>query len=254
MLKMIIAKIGNAVIKNSHHILFAVSLGCVATIPVVTAKDTVKALNRIDGEERSKKETIKRIWTCYIPTAGITVASILAVTGTHISNQKRYASLAGAYIASKEFYDRYQSKVKEAIGEDKEKDIRQAIKDDLKENYLDVNSKKKFRVYEPYTNQTFWTTSEQLLWAEINLNKTLQTAGWVPLNMFFEMIPGAKCKKAGDKIGWQVGEDQWDWNWSYYPGVPWISVETRPYKDDNGDPMLVLVFGMNPSEPIFEEG
>ena len=255
----ILTRIGNGVIHNAPKILFVTSMGLAVAVPIVAAKNGVDAANHIFDEEFEQKrrlnikEKVRLVWTDYIPTVGLTAAELLTIYGMRAVDQKRYMTAVGMYAASKEAYGRYMNKVKEAVGEEKEKDIRESLKEDNKKNFMAVNADKKFRVYEPFSNQTFWTTNEQLLWAELTINKLVQQTGWASLNQFLELIPGTKCRKDCDKIGWAIGNDTWDWNWSFYPGVPWIDIQPRMAENDEGQPMCVLAFGMPPAEPDFDD-
>lgn len=255
----ILTRIGNGVIHHSPTILFLTSMGLTIANPIVAAKNATDAANHIFDEELERKERlstkdkVKLVWKDYIPTVGLTAANLLTIYGMHTVDTRRYLAVVGMYAASKEAYDRYQGKIKEVIGVEQEKDIREKLKEENRKNFMGVNAEKKFRVYEPFSNQTFWTTNEQLLWAELNINKLVQQTGWASLNQFLEMIPGTKCRKDADKIGWAIGTDTWDWNWSFYPGVPWIDVKPRMAEDDNGNTICVLAFGMPPAEPDFDD-
>lgn len=247
----IFVRVGSSVARNAHKILFGTSVILAVSVPVVAAKNAADATNHIydeeldRGERLSTKDKIKESWKYYIPTIGLTAAELLSIYGMHEVNQKRYAAILGSYLASKEFYDNYQEKVKETIGEEKEKDIRESLKN------VKASTDDKFKVYEPFSNQFFTVSKEQLLWAELTLNKMFHEHGWVTLNQFLELIPGTKCRKDCDKIGWGVGMDSWDYNWSFY-GTPWIDVRPQIGNDDNGDPIMVLRFGMPPAEPDFD--
>lgn len=248
----ILATIGNTVIKNSHRILFATTVAGAIVTPVIAVKNTFDSAHDIQNEELElkknldTKEKVKLVWKNYIPTAGMMAFTVISAVGMHTSNQKRYAAIVGLYSASREFYSQYQEKVKEEIGEEKERDIREELKN-LKET-----PSGKFRVYEPFSNQYFWTTTEQLMWAELTVNKMFQQDDWVSLNDFLELLPGAKQRKEGDKIGWDRYTDSSAWDWSFY-GTPWIDVKPQIADDDEGEPIMVLRFGMPPKEPIFDE-
>lgn len=120
------------IVRNSPTILTALSGAGTISAVIFAVKDTPKAERRIALRKQelgvsklTPMETVKVCWPVYIPTAGMTLASIACGVGANSINIKRNATLAGLYATTERTMREYQNRVVEAIGEEAEKDIRE---------------------------------------------------------------------------------------------------------------------------------
>ena len=70
-----------------------------------------RVVKPVTGEEFTKKEIAKLTWKCYIlPTVSFVITAALII-GSDISNRKKYAALASAFVALNEFHRDYEQQI-----------------------------------------------------------------------------------------------------------------------------------------------
>lgn len=123
--------------KHSPEILTGVGIAGMIGTTVMAVKATPKAVALIDErkkeeglEELHPIEVVKTAWKCYIPAAITGAASIACLIKAVSINTRRNAALVTAYNLSKNALEEYHEKVKETIGEKKEKIIHDQIAQD----------------------------------------------------------------------------------------------------------------------------
>lgn len=187
--------------------------------------EEVKDMRYIDESER--KKDLAYIYTqntitvakLYAPAAIIGVASITALTGSHVAMNRRNAALTAGYAAVSKAYDEYRQRVQEEMGEDKEKQLYLGLR---KEKVVDEDGKKvKTLVADPnglspYARffdecSTEWTKDPELNRVFIScqqtwLNQMLQAKGHVFLNEAYDAL-GLERSSAGAVVGWVISED-----------------------------------------------
>ena len=131
-LKTFLKRSGRFIVRNSPTILTALSAGGTVTAVIFAVKDTPKAERLIQKRKEELNvdrlppvEVFKACWPVYIPTAGMTLASIACGIGANSIHLKRQAALVGLYTTTEHTLREYREHVVEAIGEDAEKEIHQ---------------------------------------------------------------------------------------------------------------------------------
>lgn len=79
------------------------------------------------GEDATKGEVAKKAWKYYIPPTllgGLTIASIITL---NIEHDKKYAALLGAYTIAKADKEKLGNKLKDLVGEEKAKEIKETL-------------------------------------------------------------------------------------------------------------------------------
>lgn len=127
-------------LEHSPAILTTLSGVGTVTAVIFAVKDTPKAEKRIEARKQEldvaklpAMEVVKACWPVYIPTAGMTLISLMCGFGANSINLKRNAALAGMYATTERTLHEYQNRVIDAIGEEAEKDIRQQAETAAKE-------------------------------------------------------------------------------------------------------------------------
>lgn len=197
--------------RNASTILTcAGSVGVVAT-SVLAVKATPKALSILEkseeekGEKLTKVEVVKIAAPAYIPAIVTGVATIACIFGANILNKHQQAALMSAYALLDNSYKEYKAKVEELYGEDADSEIRKEIaKDHYNDTDISVNENMQL-FYDEFSQRYFESTTEKVLQAEYNLNKTLSTDYGVFLNEFYEML-GLETVDYGDYLGWSSYE------------------------------------------------
>lgn len=234
--------------KNASTILTCVGgIGVIAT-SVMAVKATPKALSLLDeakeekGEELTKTEVVKVAGPAYIPAIITGTATIACIFGANILNKRHQAALMSAYALLDNTYKDYQNKVKELYGEDIDGVVRDEIaKDKYKDADISVSDEKQL-FYDEYSQRYFESTTEDVLRAEMNINRALNDHGGAYLNDYFELI-GLESTDYGDHLGWSAC-DLYETYWSN-----WIKFEHRKtFIDDDLEVTIVSII----TEPTFD--
>lgn len=245
---------------------FAGTIGVVGTA-VLAAHGHLKAqdvLNDISFEEDTEfveraEVIVKNTWKDYAPAVvcGIfTVACILGSNHAHLKTEAALVALTGV-IGSR--LKGMNKAVLQEFGKEKLEEIRgRIISEEVKENkdkYKKI-AKKKDRsdgdvYYEPFTEQYFWATEEEILRAETELNKMFQKDGSVTLFQFLEMLPGnLDVPTWADDMGWYMGDGSFDIEGSFY-GY-YISINPTPTEVEGDHQCNMLNYTVCPAEPSLE--
>ena len=159
----------------------------------------------------------QRVAKLYAPAIVLGALSIAALTKSHSILNKRNASLTLAYAAAVESYDEYVSRVRAALGDEKEKELRYGLEDHTVVEDTDKGPKKVVekratagslysRFYDefarnwqpdPEMNRIFITNQERYL------NDRLHARGHVFLNEAYDAL-GLERSPAGQVVGWTL--------------------------------------------------
>ena len=232
--------------KNASTILTCVGgIGVIAT-SVMAVKATPKALSLLDeakeekGENLTKTEVVKIAGPAYIPAIITGTATIACIFGANILNKHHQAALMSAYALLDNTYKDYQNKVKELYGEDIDSVIKdEIVKDKYKNTDISVSEEKQL-FYDEYSQRYFESTTEDMLRAEMNLNRALTECGGVYLNEYFELI-GLEPTDYGNHLGWSASEI-YETYWSN-----WVEFEHRKVFIDDLEVTIVSIV----NEPTF---
>ncbi len=255
-------KIGYRFRKCSPEILLGLGIVGMVTTTVMAVKSTPKALSILDEaldtkcqeeygesmspacfdiiycfrEEFGTKELIKATWKCYIPATAIGVTSICCLIGAGSKNFRKKAALEAAYGISVATMSEYQNKVVEAIGEKKEKVIRDAIaKDKLEQNPVANNTviltgNGGTLCYDIISGRYFRTDIETVRRIANELNSSLLRDMYVCLNDFYSAV-GMEEIKLGNEMGWNVEDGLIDLEFSSQlssDNEPCLVIDFRP--------------------------
>lgn len=210
-----------------------VSAGVVAT-GILASIATSKAQKKVEedrkeaeekGEEYGRKEAVESGLKYYIPTAAVSVATILCVLIADGQHRKTEATLVGSATAIGAMFNKYKSKLQELYGNDiHEKVVKAIAKEPVEDTYLscgsmfgntslDFGSAEKDEVvhtfYEPMTKRYFDATFSKVLQAEYHLNRNFILGMDVSINDFFEFL-GLAPVDGGDNFIWAWGVDGLD--------------------------------------------
>lgn len=232
--------------KDSPKILFVVGvvgvvgttiLACRATLKLEKTLevfkedvDKVKVLsddsthNESDNKKFYNKEMAKvyvkgtvKIVKLYGPSVLLGVASIGALTTSHVTLTRRNTSLMAAYSAVSASFDAYRQRVREELGDEKELDIHHAARIeklavDGKTQALRVADPNKWSPYARFFEESNrnWNKNAEFnrlfIQAQQNyLNHLLQARGHVFLNEVYDAL-GIERSSAGQVVGWVMGQ------------------------------------------------
>lgn len=233
--------------KHSPEILVGIGLASMATSTVLAIKATPKALELIQNEDTDEKDIdiwrkIKITWKEYIPAISCCVGGgICIISAMHI-NSKRSAALATAYAISERTLLTYRDKVIETIGEKKEKQIRQSIRQDSinsnqpVESKVIITQKGNTLIKDEYSGRYFRSDLDSIRKASNDLNRTMLHDNYISLNQWYTAI-GLEIIKDGYRLGWNIDK-----------GLIELDFDTCLVGDE---PCIVMGYSRQP-EPSFD--
>lgn len=242
--------IQTAMKKHSPEILTGIGIAGMITTTVMAVRATPKALILIEEKKNDENtdrltpvETVKAVWTCYIPAAVTGVMSVVCLVGASSVNARRNAALATAYTLSESALKGYQEKVIETIGEKKEQVIKDSIaKDKLEQNPVGkreviITEKGNTLCYDAVSGQYFRSDIDIIKKAVNEINRNMLTDMHVSLNDFYYEI-GLDNTKLGDYLGWNVDD-----------GLIELSFSSQLAAD--GTPCLVMDYQVAPKYEFY---
>ncbi len=254
---------------NSQQICTGVGVVGVVTTTVMAVKATPKACYLIDlaveqkigqdedidycglspynvGEEvriLGLVDTVKAVWKCYIPTAIIGSLTIACFIAAYKNGSAKQAAIASAYSLAEKTLKDYQEKVTEIVGEDKEKEIRDAVA----KKYLDQTSLEEIipfgngvhLCYDSISGRYFKSDVETVRAKVNDFNHELNEDYYADLNYWYIIL---ELPSVG--IGHQLG-----WNANSLMDITFSS-QIAP----NGEPCIVLDYGNRLPTPYYRDG
>lgn len=200
--------------KNAPSILTGLAVAGVVTTVVLAIKATPKADEAFkevtEKEEVTKLEIVKAVVPHYIPTIISGSATIACMVGSHTISLKRQAALASLYSISETALKKYEDKVVEKIGEKKNTEIKDEIRQDMVGSYRVVDNELiptgkpgETLCFDAFSGRYFYNDMESIRSAINDLNYCLMSDMWVSLNELYYAI-GLNGIKLGDELGWNV--------------------------------------------------
>lgn len=163
-------------------------------------------------------KTILDVTKLYAPAAGLMMISVAMLTGSHVTLNRRNASLTAAYASVDKAFEEYRKRVKDELGEEKDRNFRYGTRT-VEETVQTDEGKKKVvkhtRVAEGQPSQyarffdescADWKRNAEynkiFLQAQQNyFNDMLKARGHVFLNEVYDAL-GLPRSQAGAVVGW----------------------------------------------------
>ncbi len=264
--KQILTKAQLLISNNSQQILTGIGIAGVVTTTVIAVKVTPKACYLIDlaAEEKANKEdlyisdargieenlhilgpvdTIKTAWKCYLPVVimgGLTIACFI---GAYKNGAAKQAAIASAYSLAEKTFKDYQEKVVEIVGEDKDKEIRDAV---AKKQLEQTNSEEIIPIgngvhlcYDTISGRYFKSDVETIRSKMNDFNHELNGDYYSDLNYWYIIL---------DLPNISIGHDL-GWNADRLMDISFSS-QIAP----NGEPCIVLDYGRSQPSPFYRNG
>lgn len=241
--------------KHMPQLLLGCAIGGAVSTTVLTVYGTVKTVRTIDelNKEESitnhvdtvdKVKAVAKYWVAPAIMLGGTIFCICELNAVHVHKEAALAAM-GAMWKNK------YSTLEEEVKNDQKSGAKikeQAVQKELQRAAQDGSGQIQpvagtFLCWEPYSRQFFHATEQQLLWAELTANKEHATRGFLTLNDFLMLLPGAKKVDFGDELGWFPGSDP-DM-WVYQKGTAFIDIDTSLQHID-GQECAVLQYSLKP--------
>lgn len=219
-LKLIAQNAGKVLNKNSPTILTGMAVAGFVTTIIFAVKATPKALEILEQERVmrrdydnnrpiTKKDIVKLTWKAYLPTTLMGATSIGCMIFANRISLRRNAVLSSLYAISEKTLKEYQDKVVETIGENKNRKIKEDLKQDLikkdppKDSSIILTGKGDTLCYDVLSGRYFKSDIETIRKIENETNKKLLSNMWVSLNEVYSDL-GLPSIDLGRDIGWDV--------------------------------------------------
>lgn len=203
---------------HSPELLIGFGLAGMVVSTVLAVKATPKAMklreetmlerDAFNPDKCEKRRIVKAVLPAYIPAIVVMAASAACIIGGSATNYKRNAALAAALHMSEATLTSYQNKIEEIVGEEKAKEVRQAVaKEDIRKNVSGKNDpvmgKGSTRCYDRFAGRPFWSDKELLRSAALELNEDLFEEDRVTLNDFYYKL-GLESTDVGSMLAWNM--------------------------------------------------
>lgn len=206
--------------KKMPEILTSASLIGICSTVGCTIHDTICFSEKVKHiDTKNKKEVCKTVISEYRHTFFSAIFTGGLVVYSHIYNKNRYFALATAYNA-----------LCAGVGTISKASI-------IDEFDRETGPDDEELYYDMYGDIYFNCSENKLLWAIIQINKHMQTYGYVTLNDWYRYL-GLKEKWYGESVGWDMDSVGEFYNTSWIE--PYIE---RSYIDDS---MVCNILFMNP--------
>ena len=230
---------------NSPTILTCIGAAGVVGTAVLTGKAVVKASKLLEeareekGEDLTPIETLQVAGPTYAPAVLTGVATITCIFGANNLNKKKQAALISAYTLLDRSYKDYKEKVNELYGEGTDRNVRNELaKDQYDENDISVDGDKQL-FYDEFSERYFESTTEKVLKAEYELNKTIAVDCGAFLNEFYKLL-GIDRTDYGDCMGWPSFELAETY------GYCWVDFEHTKVTMDDGLECTIITMRQAP--------
>jgi hypothetical protein len=209
---------------NAPGILTGVGVVGAISTSVLSVKATIKAKDilaeetdrrfrdipdiGIDEAKRfTKSETVKLVWTEYIPPAGTLAVTVAAIVCANRISAGRMAALATAYSLNEKRFSEYRDKVVEKFNPNKERQLRDEIAQDRvtenppKESQIIITGNGDVMCLDIPTERYFKSNMEKLRQVMNDINAQVNEFGSAPLSDFYVAL-GLKETPYSEDLGW----------------------------------------------------
>ena len=220
-------------LKNSPLILSIIASVGVVSTTVMAVKATPKVCKKLEeakedkGEDLTKFEIVKTAAPLYLPAVLCGTSTIACIISANALNKRKQMALASAYALMDHSYKEYRDKVIQAVGEEKEAEIRATALDDRSSRRGDLIYKNKNGMstfYEPYSDTYFKAEYSFVIESIYHFNRNFILRGESEINELFSIL-GIKEK-----------DELWGLGWNCYAageyGYQWIDVFVRRHADE----------------------
>lgn len=208
-------------LQNAPSILTGIGVVGAATTAVLAGKASFKASDRLgqdserrqlmNEQDRDLKDSLKLVWTCYIPPAGALVGTVSAIVCANRVSAGRLAAMATAYSLSEGRISEYREKVIEKFNGNKEHQIRDEIAQDHvranppNDKQIIITGNGDVLCHDLQTGRYFRSNMEKLRSIQNNLNAAVVEVGFASLNDLYVNL-GLDPTPYSDQLGWTTSK------------------------------------------------
>lgn len=228
-------QVGEKIVSNSPVLLTAIGVSGVVTTALLTARASFRAVETLgmydDRIDMTPREMTELVWTEFIPPVAAGAVTVAAIIAANRVGSRRTAAVVAAYEIVERTHREYEDKVREHMGEAKERKVREELAQDRidqvvgNREILIVGDKSLF--LDDYSGRTFEATYQEVLAAQNWINYELNNQSLPTLSDFYDRI-GLPHLGHSDRIGWDSSKQ--------------LELEIEAGKTANMQPCLVVTF------------
>lgn len=213
-------------IDNSPALLTAFGVAGTISGAVLAARAGMKATEVLENERLRKsvsltgvpdspfsftaKEKVKLTWPLFVPAAGAVVLSCGAIVGANQISTRRAAAVASAYAISEKAWTEYRDKVIEKLGENKDREVRDAVAQDRVTRTSDesrevIIASGKVLCRDDFSGRYFESTMEDLKAAQNGVNFQLINDCFASLSDLYDQLRLSHTS-VSDEVGWNASQ------------------------------------------------
>lgn len=190
--------------------------------------------------------TVKKRWKNYIPaiiTGVVAIGCSIWANQWHMTKEGMLASAAIMYKTGSEELEKGFIK---KFGSEKIQEVKKEIADKERLPKLD-GIPDKMKIWEPYTQQWFYASQKDILWAELTINKMLAQQLTARLSDILTLF-GCKNTKEAEKLGWTYNDECFVQIWAIGGGLygNWIDFCPQTVENLDGSSYLQMEYGVHP--------
>lgn len=239
----ILEKAFRFITKHAPTILTSVGVAGVLSTAILSAKasfeanDLVRRKELVEDRTLTRGESFKLCWKLYIPTAMVVVSTGAAVIFSHGVHSKRNAALVGLYTLSETTFKEYKGRIKEIIGQNEERKIRDSVtqktidQKPVSQSQIVFTGNGQTLCYDSMSGRYFKSDIESVRRAENTLNAKLVQFNDMCLNDFYYLL-GLKPTTLGDIVGWNADN--------------MLRIDFTAMLSDENQPCIVLNYEVKP--------
>lgn len=237
--------VASALARHKPRILLWAGVGGLLSAGVWGVTATPAAQKAIANKKKEVKhekltpvETIDAVWKCYAGPVALSMISVAGIAMGDRALNKQQKALMAAYSISEAALSTYQAKTLEAVGEEKEQDIRDAVvrakgedaKKLLQNEQIVYTGKGDTLCYDAVTGRLFMSSVDVIRQAVHKINDRLYGDMCVSLNDFYDEINLGRVE-VGDMLGWNIdkGFIQMDLGSHLVDDKPVVTIDYKVY-------------------------
>ena len=207
--------IKNKLGEKSPEILTGVGIAGMLSSVIFAVKATPKAMQLVEDEleynlDATKMDVFRAAWRPYVPAATTFIFSSACLIGANSINHKRNAAIATACSLSEYALREYRNKVVEVIGEEKEKEIRDAVSRDRVEarpltSEVIITGNGDVLCFETLSGRYFKSNVDRIEKAMNILNRRVLSENYCSVNDYYEAL-GLDPIDVGEELGWNTDD------------------------------------------------
>lgn len=211
-------------IDNSPTLISAIAVTGTMATAWLTGKATFKAAKMIDAEEErrlkehptwtegdrlEKKEAALLVWKEYIPPAAAVIGTVACIVTANSISASRLAGMAAAYKLTESQYSEYKEKVKEKLGIQDEKRMRDELNEERVRNNppsddIQILATEDEVIFlESWTGRYFRSKMHLVRAAENHIDRVLVRNRHATLTDFYDQLGLARTQESSE-IGWTL--------------------------------------------------